>query len=348
MTLVFYIIGAIVMIGVLVVVHELGHYCAGRALKLPIVEFSVGFGPLLFGRERNGIQYSLRALPFGGYCGFDEEANDGKPSFMQTAAWRRLVTFIAGPAMNIALAYLLAVVYLSTIGMAVVNVIAGVEEGMPAETAGVQAGDKILAVNGQETTAPIELIRENDGSVVLTLLREGERIDVPVEAFYDEELNVYRVGVSLTHSYVAYPLGQSILYGGTLCYDMLVSMFDFLGGLVMGRQNPDEVVGIVGTVTMISTQAQQGFEHSMQSGFANVLAMAIMISLNLGLINMLPLPAVDGGRIVFSLIEIVARRPVPQKVESMVHTVGFVLLFGLMLFLVVKDVVGLVKGTMPL
>lgn len=338
------------LLGALVIIHELGHFWAGRMLGLPIVEFSVGFGPLLVSREKQGIQYSLRALPLGGYCAFDDEAGeDGRPAFNDVSAWRRLVTFLAGPVMNMVVAYVLAVILLAAIGLPyITNRVHSVEEGMPAQVAGVMPGDAIVAVNGQETDAPTALIQQSDGRVELTLENGGSLRNVTMETFYDADLSVNRVGISMLQDYRPKPFLDALRLSGTACYEMMASMLTYFRELVVGKQSTDDMVGIVGTMTLITTQTQQGFAYSLKAGFGNLINLAILIALNLGLVNLLPLPALDGGRIVFSLIELIARRPVPRKVEGIIHGIGFVLLFGLMIVLVFKDVLGLVNGTLPI
>lgn len=337
------------MLGVLIIVHELGHYFVGRLLKLPVVEFSVGFGPLLIGRERNGIQYSLRALPFGGYCAFDDEEADGRPSFMQSPAWKRLVTFIAGPAMNLVLAYVMVVVLLAGVGVPLVNnVIAALEPGEPAEAAGLAVGDEIMGVDGVMSDDPVPLIQQSSGRIVLTVERDGALIDIPVDTIYDEARGINRIGITRGSTYQPYSLWDSIRYGGQYCYQVMAQMLGFLRDLVLGRQDPGEVAGIVGTVTLISTQTQAGFAESFRSGMYSFLNLALLLSLNLGIMNLLPLPALDGGHIVFSLIEMIARRPVPRKIQGIINTVGMVALFGLMIVLVIKDVIGLATGTLPI
>ncbi len=348
MSTVLWILGAVVLLGILVIVHELGHYMAGRLLKLPVIEFAVGFGPALLKWTRKGIQYSLRALPLGGYCAYADEDIDGVKGFNEHPAWKRLIAFFAGPAMNLLIAYLLAVLLLSTAGLPYIgNKIASVSPGMPAEAVGIVAGDAILSVNGEESLSPSALIRQSTGEIELLLENEGQTRTVKLETVYDEKNNANLIGIMMQQDYYVFPVGESFTRGVSACYDMMAQMLTYLRELVVGKQDAGELVGIVGTVTLISSQAQQGFAQSLRSGLVTVLNLAIMISLNLGLINLLPIPAMDGGRIVFTFIEMVVGRPVPRKVEAIIHGVGIVLLFGLMGILLFKDIFGLITGTLP-
>lgn len=359
MSYVFSLIAALVLLSILVTLHELGHYLVGRKLGLPVIEFAVGFGPKLLGFERNGIQYSLRALPLGGYCAFagedsPEEDNrakwDGKraDSLNDCPAWRRLLMQMAGPAMNILTAYICAVVLLGAIGLpVVVNAIKTVVPDGPAYTADILPGDEIVSIGGVSTQEiATEIAKYPDTPVEVQIKRDGELLSTIVTPQLDAESQSIRIGVEIAYSYDYRPMsfGQSFVQAGAFCWDMMKTMVEFLRGLIFQGQGAGDVAGVVGTVSIMAEQTSQSFQQSAKSGFFTVLYLCVMLSMNLGIINLLPVPALDGGRIVFTVIEMIIRRPISRKVEGVIHTTGFVLLLGLMAVLFFKDIAVLIGG----
>ena len=205
MSTLLYVILALVVLGVCIFVHELGHFLAARACGLHVVEFAIGMGPKIFGWRRGGTDYSIRALPVGGFCAFvgesaEDEADDPDNINLQPA-WKRLIMTAAGPLMNFVLALVLAVVLMAAIGeYAVVNRIDVVTDGTPAQEAGIEVGDKIVGVNGQSFTAAEDvsnaISQTGDADVVLTIERGGETFDVTVGKEYDEASSRYLMGIT--------------------------------------------------------------------------------------------------------------------------------------------------------
>lgn len=334
---------ALLMLSALIMVHEAGHFFAARACGIEVQEFAMGMGPALFSRtSRKGTKFSLRLFPIGGFCQFygeDQDTKDGQ-GFNDYPVWKRAVTVVSGPAMNFLLAVLVIVVYLSAWGLpTVVPRVAELE--MNAQAAGLMVGDEILFVNGVEvvdTTTVTKVISESaGGDITLTVDRAGNTSDVVITPFYDDEAGRYRVGFTFAQERVRISLLQSLPFSVSYNVESASLVVDTLRKLVTTGEGANEVTGPVGTVYVIQEATQQG-------GLDIFLEMAAMISVNLGVMNMLPIPGLDGSRLLFLLVEGVRRKPVKRELEGAIHFAGFVLLMGLMIVLVYKDVLSIVTG----
>lgn len=351
-----YILFSIVLLGLIVLVHELGHYIAGRLCGIGVIEFSVGFGPKIFGWKRKDIQYSLRAIPLGGYCKFvgEDEDNPRPDSMNAQPVWKRFVTIFSGPLMNFVLAYAVAVIWLMSYGNIPMPVINKVVPDMPAYTAGFESGDVITAVDGEAISydevgaAKIrELLQDADAEnkYTFTVERSGEEATVtvaptPVEVDTVDQsgkpttVTVYQIGIEFGTE--KYSFGNAVSYSTHLLYDITGQMLAAIRNLVFKGEGVQEVSGPVGIVSYISTQVT--------AGASTILRIVMLISLNLGIMNLLPLPALDGGRLVFLIIEGIRRKPVPPEKEGLVHGIGLALLLGLIVVVSFKDVWTLIVG----
>lgn len=356
---IFFILAAIVLLGVMVLVHECGHFFAARLTGIPVKEFAIGFGPKLLSwkGKKHETQFFLRLIPAGGYCMFygeDEvagiEANDPR-NIGNHSVWKRMITIAMGPVMNFVLALIAAVVLFGIIGEDAGGVygravVQQVEAGSPAEQAGLQVNDRIQAVNGQEAvglTAEgnmaveplISAYRAGDAPLRLTLLRGEETLTADLTPFYDEELGRYRVGVSLvleyTPHYAPISLGRAVRLGADYCVRAGGAILSGLRALVTTGEGLSESAGPVGIVRMIAEETQK-------SGWTTYVQLLVLISVNLGLFNLIPIPGLDGSRVVFLIIEAIRRKPVPQKVEAYVHMTGYLLLLGLMVVMTYQDI----------
>lgn len=336
------VVAALVVLSILVTVHELGHFAVGRLLGFTILEFSVGMGPVVLKTQKNGIQYSLRALPIGGMCRFygeDQEVKDER-CFNAQPAWKRFLTVIAGPIMNLLFAILCAVAALTSYGDFVPSVYELAGTDAPAYRAGLKAGDILHAVDGARIeyySDAVPMILAADGKkMVLTVERDNVLTDCTVVDFYSAEEQKNLIGITIAPERKIYAfapaIGQSFHYVASTVRET----FQFFGRLFQGRVESTDVAGTVGIISYLS--------EAVRSGFETVLRMTILISISLGIMNLLPLPALDGGRLVFILIEWIRGKPVNQKVEGMVHFVGLIALFALLIFLTYNDIVNMIRG----
>ncbi len=356
------ILGIFIIFGGIILVHEFGHFIVARWSGMAVYEFSLGMGPLLFSHTRGGTQFSIRAIPFGGFvriAGMEmEEIESGKqvPNGFDTKPFlAKFGTIIAGVLMN----FLLAAIVFSLIGMAIGTplpgdkvYISGVQPNLPAAQAGLQAGDQVLEINGVKHPKSEELsahIRNDQPPVRLVVLRDDQPkhftitpTDVPT-AKRDPWLYTtatYRgIGISITTSSGGWQRLNPVLsvvngfaVTGRLIDDALAQFVS----LVTGRIHPKLLSGPIGIMKVSYDAGREAIGSRM--GLHNFFSMLGLISIFVGFFNLLPIPALDGSRLVFLVIEAVSRKPIDKKKEAVVHTVGLVVLLSLILVISVKDV----------
>ncbi len=332
------VVVTVLAFGFLIVIHELGHFLVARAFGMRVERFSVGFGPALWSGRRGDTEWALSAVPLGGYVRIagmapgEDIAPGDRGAFCNQAAWRRFLVILAGPAMNYLLAVVLAVGLIATLGLRDPDpspVVGDVIPGGAAARAGLASGDRVLSADGQPIeswVALVQAVRARPGrDLVLEVRRSGAPEGAPPERITvrpDDARGIGRVG--MTPNLVAVRAGpaQALVEGFRRTNARAA---EILGGLaqVVSRKQKAELRGPVGIAEEMARSAR--------AGVAPFLMMVWLISIMLAIFNFLPLPALDGGRLAFLGYEIVARRPVNQKVETWVHLVGFALLLALLL-----------------
>ena len=344
-----YILLAIVLLGVLIMVHEFGHFSAARLCDIAVKEFSIGFGPKVvqWHSKKHETVFSLRPIPLGGYCMFygdtdDDpkgEKKDDLRNLNNASVWKRMLTIVSGPLMNFVLAFVVAVVLMASYGVSVSTpFIASVEDGQPAQAAGLLAGDVFVSINGVElenqtvsdATAAIDRIPAGE-SLNMVVERAGERLTFDVAPFYDSAEQRYRIGIMIQQGYQPLTGGQIIPAAWETCVDAGSAIVTALGKLFTTGEGLNETGGPVRIVQMVAEETKKG-------GLEMFMFLMVFISINLGLMNLLPIPGLDGSRIVFLIIEAIRRKPVSQNIEAVVHLCGYVFLFGVMIFFTFRDV----------
>lgn len=328
-------VAVVLVFGIVILIHELGHFATAKLFGVKVHEFSIGMGKCLFHKTKGETQYSVRLLPVGGYVkmeGEDEESNDER-AFSKKKPWQRAVILVSGAFMNFVLGFLLIVLLngftLDTVPTTQINEVVA---GYGVQIAGIEENDVILKVNGERVrnSLDISLAIGEDESADVTLKRNGEIINKKVNLTPDE--NGFRyLGITLkTENKNPLTLGKySFNYGMTIIKLTYKSFF----GMFTGSTSVNDMSGPVGIVTEIGSAAQQGLE--------DVLFIMILITLNLGVVNLFPLPALDGGRLVFVLFEMVTKKKINPEHEAIVHFVGMILLFAFMIFITKNDIVRL-------
>ncbi len=335
MTTILYIVIAIFAFGVMIAIHEAGHFFAARACGVKIYEFSLGMGPRLLGRQgKSGTKYNLRLFPIGGFVsmkGEDEDA-DGDDSFSNKRPWQRFIIVAAGAAMNIILGFILCLglVIFGSIGSTVVH------SFVPGavSNAWLSEGDEIIEINGSRVHTFDDLKYEimHDGSrpMDIVVIRGGEKLTLSGVEFPTLEEGGAVYGMRDFYLYTASKdFGSVLKHTWYMAISTVKMIWESLLDLVTGRVGLDAVSGPVGVTEAIGTVAKRGAY--------DLFYMISVLTMNLGVFNLLPLPALDGGRLVFILFEMVFRRKVPPRFEGLVHTVGITLLFALMIFVTFKD-----------
>ena len=338
---------AIVMFGVLVMLHELGHFLAARATGVPVAEFAIGFGPKLFSRtgKKNGVIFSLRALPFGGYCRFyadNESGDENNPgAFSRQKIWKRALISVGGPLFNMLVAVLALFILFSAFGLwASTPVVDGLIDGLPAKEAGFEIGDRIVSVNGSEVQTSADasqLITDaGESEIEFVLERGGKEIALSLTPRWSEADQRLMIGIQYKVVPHRFPIGQSLQYSLETTGEMSGTIVTFLRNLIFKGEGVDELAGPIGTVTVVKEQTQSG-------GVRSYLQLAALISVNLGVFNMLPIPGLDGSKLIFLLVEKIRGRRIPPEKESIVVLIGFGLLLLLMALVMYQDIVRLFK-----
>ena len=326
---------------ILIIIHEFGHFIAAKLMGVKVNEFAIGFGPKLFSFQGKETKYAVNLIPFGGYCtmeGEDEDSGDSR-AFCNKPAWRRFVIVVMGATFNLLLGLVIIAIILMPDKAFASTTIADFNENAVSAQSGLEVNDKILKVDGRKiyTTYDLSYAFTNieSGKVDITVKRDGkEKLleDVKFEteeiegiSFLTVDFQVYGIKKTVG-SYITHTVKTAISY----CSVIWRSLFDLIGG----KYGISAVSGPVGVTVAISDVARQSLK--------NVLPIMALITINLGLFNLLPIPALDGGRLLFILIEMIIRRPIPQKYEAPIHTVGFIILIGLMILIAFKDILALI------
>ncbi len=384
MSFIITLLAAVFVFSAVIAIHEFGHFAVAKLCGVQVNEFSIGMGPVLLKKMHHGTQYSLRALPVGGFVALEgeespesqqaerEERSDleerplsrrsgadsspngealngeelsqptGKP-LNEAPVWQRALIMAAGACMNFLLGFVVMAILLAAQNEPITSrVIYAVEDGALCGQTGLEAGDKVLAVNGRRCFVAndmlYELMRTEDYSASFTVLRDGKKVELPrvqFDTWQDEDgethmsLGFTVYGIKKTPINVIKEAWNSVLYYGRIIFTSLMD-------LLRGRESINDLSGPVGIVTAIGQAASYGWQ--------DLLELLALITVNVGIFNLLPFPALDGGKVVFLFIEGVTGHAVPEKIQSGLTLAAFALLFALMIFATYNDIVRLVTG----
>lgn len=325
------IITAIVVFGILVILHEAGHFFAAKSVGVRVNEFAIGMGPLIFKKRKGDTEYTLRALPLGGFVkmeGEDEESYDER-SFSNKPIFSKIFILVAGSAMNFIFAILIIIMLFSVTGFPTNdNLIGEIVAGNPAEKAGIKAGDEIISIEGTEINTWEDIvgaISESTGTQIqITILRNGERIELNSNIIEENGRRV--IGIVQTKEY---SFRRAAVEGTKYSFMLVGAMLNFFVTLFKGQASSNDVVGPVGIIHLVGEAARMGPVY-----VANFTA---MISMNLAVINLLPFPALDGGRLLLLIVQGITGKKIDPEKEGFIHFIGFVILIGLMIFVTFKD-----------
>ena len=341
----------VLVFGVIIILHETGHFLFAKLFHVKVEEFSFGMGPKLWSREKRGTQYSIRAFPIGGYVAMEGEDDAGSGAVVReeihsTAegdplyakpAWQRLIIMVAGAVMNVILGFIMLVVVTAMSGLIGTTTVAVFDENSVSANY-LQVGDEIIKVNGYNTRfygdATFQMLRDEDGVIDFTLIRDGKTMEITVP-FETEELADGIIGMHMDFKFLGEPVsfGNTITYAFHWTFSVVKQVWYSLIDVITGRYGLQAISGPVGTATIISQASAQGLR--------SFLLLVAFITINVGVFNLLPLPALDGGRILFVLIEMIFRKPVPPKYEAWVHRIGIILLLGLIAVVTASDIIKL-------
>lgn len=330
---------AILLFCIMIFPHELGHFIAARRVGVKVNEFAFGMGPAIWKKQGTETLYSIRLFPVGGFCameGEDEDSNEPR-AFGNKKPWQKIVVLAAGSFMNIICAIVIMSLVIGIMGFTT-TVVGQVTEDLPAKAAGILEGDKLLKIDDTEieqwTDVSKALQASGGEEVVVTLERDKQVETVSVVPQLTEGVDAqgnpaqgYVLGVTCKISHNPF---MAVVDGAQSTWNMTKMMFSALGQLFTGEAGVDELSGPVGMINMVSQTTEYGFWYY---GFLTAL-----ICVNLAIINLLPLPALDGGRIIFVIYTMITGKTVSEKVEGAIHMVGMVLLLALMVFVTMNDI----------
>lgn len=374
----------ILMFLVMVSLHEFGHFITAKVLGFKILEYSIGFGPAIWHSKKSEIQYSLRIIPFGGYCKFEgeDEKSEDERAFSNQPVWKRIIVVAAGGIVNVILGFILFIIILPGASPISTNVIDEVVPGSYIEDAGIKPGDKVVELNGKRINIydEIALYMQNvqqDEECSLVIKRDGEKLDFTFKPSVQEITYSYTEtgvdvsssvnGIENTSEFVEYsdsvPADEENIGTTEVVTRLLIGfvnrpeditftniwknawnetkfvvklVYYSLWQMVTGRVGVDQMSGPVGIVSEVNTAVNSG-----EGSWLRVLNLTALLTINLGVFNLLPLPALDGGRLLFMIIELIRRKPIPPEKEGLVHAIGFLLLIGLILLVSFNDIMRL-------
>lgn len=342
MQIVINIVVTVLVFGLLILSHELGHFIMAVWAKVKVHEFSIGMGPALFKREGKLCRFCIRALPIGGYVQMEGEdgGGEGEGSFSNIPRWKRFLVLVMGAAMNIAMGFLLICCINATIPAYPTTTVAVFTENSVSQKAGLQQNDKIVEINDYNIYSymdiPVALSQNSKAeNFDITVRRDGKKVELKnvsfpkIEGpdygdFYDTDFKVYGEKRSFLSVF---------RYSGGYTLSVMRSVYSFVGSLFTFNADLNQVSGPVGTASVIGESAVLGLD--------SLLLVVAIISINLGIMNLLPFPALDGGRILFLLIEAIRKKPMNPKVEAAINGIGLMLLLVLMVLIAIKDVINL-------
>ena len=337
-----YLVLAVISLGVLVFIHELGHFFAARVCKVKVKEFSIGMGPVLIQkRAMKGTVYSLRVLPIGGFCSFYSK-EDGEVEkaalFDHQPIWKRFVIVLAGPLMNLGLAILIIAVYLMSIGLNTVVPTIG-DLAPSAFNAGLRMGDTIIGINGVSMNNVQEIsdaIAKTDGiPLSIEVSREQHKLSFRVTPFYDAQAGRWRAGIVFEQMKKAMSVRDSIVLSFRYNMQNALLILKTLKGLFTEHRGFENLTGPIGTVYYVMDETRRG-------GAGLYIELLALISVNLAVFNLLPIPGLDGSRLLFLIYEAIRHKPVREEVESFIYFLGFSVILLLIVVLSYKDIWSLV------
>ena len=333
---------AVLLFLILIIIHEFGHFIAAKLLGVKVNEFAVGFGPRLFGFKGKETKYSFNLVPLGGYCameGEDEESGDSR-AFCNKAAWRRFLIVVMGATFNLILGLLIVAIILAPQKMFASTTVAEFSENALSHQSGLQVDDKIVEIEGRKIFGIYDMNYaftnvDDNGKLDMKVMRDGKKVELKNVKFQTEkadgityikwDFKVYGIKKTVWNY-----IKETVLTTISYCVIVWRSLID----LISGKFGISAISGPVGVTVAIADAAKQNL--------LNLLPMMALITVNLGIFNLLPIPALDGGRLLFILFEMIFRKRVPEKYESVVHTVGFIALIIFMVLVAAKDILALI------
>ena len=346
MTTALLIIIAVLLFTLIIFVHEFGHFITAKLCGIKVNEFALGMGPKILKIQGKETLYSLRLFPIGGFCAIEGEDGDSEDerSFNKKPVWQRMIVIIAGAVMNIILGLILMCTVLCSQDLLGIPCIANFTETSKLQEAGAEVGDYFVSVNGYsiytERDLSFALATANPDDVDIVLNRQGKEITLDSVKLDSVEIMEGRRSVQLDFGIY----GVEKTFGNVAqktfldTYSIARSVYATLGGLFTGQFGFNDISGPVGVAQVITEAAGEGLKTSFMDAVNNIITNMVLITVNLGIFNLIPFPALDGGRFLFLLIELITKKKIPEKVEGYINAAGFAILIVIMIIVAFKDV----------
>lgn len=353
------IIITILIFSVIVIIHEFGHFFVAKRCNVLVEEFAIGMGPKICGKKIGETEYTLRALPLGGFCRMADEieGSSNRIGFNDANVVQRILICFAGPFMNFILAFAIMIVLSMTLGIRT-NDVLSVYDDSPAYNAGLQKGDRIISINGHNihTNTELEFYKSDIGvkPVTLGIKRNGEKIQKTLTPALDSESGRYIMGVSVEYkapliNALNMNYGEaskaSIVYYITDGYWNGVALVKLTAigfeRLITAKIGVNELSGPIGVTTVVDDQYQQSVKMGLTGVILTMINLVALLSINLGVLNLLPIPAIDGGKILIYIIELLTGYKLPKEKEAYISLIGFVLVMGLGVYVAFNDILKL-------
>lgn len=336
---------ALFFFGLIIMTHELGHFLFAKLFKVKVNEFSVGMGPVLFKKKKGDTQYSVRLLPVGGYVALEgeDEKSDAEGSLASKPTWQRGIILLAGAFVNILTGMIIMAVILSTSSLIGTPVIGGFTKDAVSSSYGLEKGDRVIAVNNKKIHTDYDLgyfiMTDKDGVADFIVERHGKEEIIRHVKFRMTETDGMKVTVPDFIVKGVKPGPWNVTkYAFLDSISVARVVWDSIGKLITGQVSAKQLSGPIGAVSVVANGTKAAATTKSYKGLLSMLA---FIALNVGFFNLLPFPALDGGRFVFVIIEGIIRRPVSEKVQQSINAAGMLFLIGLMIYVTVNDVIKL-------
>ncbi len=355
----FSVILSFIVFTVLVLIHEYGHFIIARKNGILVEEFAIGMGPIILKKQKGDTLYTIRLLPLGGFCRMlgEDSADSDERSFNNKSTWARMAVVVMGPVMNFIFSFIIVFALAASAKAMIFPIVSDYVEGSNAQISGLEIGDKIIKIDGEGIGTYQELFLVLDGTkgkkLDVIVERDGKKHNLSIQPVRSSD-NRWLIGFKPTIKTGLFaPVAdgfEKVELGETLL-DSVYTMRYYIKSVVIGfvrlftfNISPEEIAGPIGIVQLMGETVNDGLQESVSSGIRSLMTIAALLSTNLGAINLFPIPAMDGGRLVFLAIETVRGKGIDGNKEGAIHFIGFVLLMVFMAIIASNDILRLIKG----
>ena len=324
----------IFLLGFLILIHESGHFLVAKLCKVKVNEFAIGFGPTILKKQCAETKYALRLIPLGGFVSMEgeEEASDAEGSFSKASIPKRIAIVVAGATVNIVFGIIVYFILMASTGVTITNEISAILDGYNSQTSGLEVNDKVIEIDGKIIKTRNDVTRiltqGNGEELKLKVDRSGEIIDINLKPTLKETNGTSSYYLGVTFKPVENTFANHIYYGFVETAKFSTSIIDSLKSLISGGIQTDQMMGIVGISDVVAST----------NSFKEFIYILALVSVSLGVTNLLPIPALDGGKLIILIIEAIRKKPLKQEIEASINLLGFSILIALSIYVTYNDI----------